>query len=100
MSAWRIASPLILLHHDKLEFARSNEPCVDFHKKARCELAHKRDLLWKDTYGECRDIEPQRSGGEMSAWRIASPLILLHHDKLEFAVQPLLIIYSAGTATP
>jgi len=76
--------PLMLLHHDKLEFARSNEPCVDFHKKARCELAHKRDLLWKDTYGECRDIEPQRSGGEMSAWRIASPLMLLHHDKLEF----------------
>jgi hypothetical protein len=75
---------LIHICASKLEFARSNEPCVDFHKKARCELAHKRDLLWKDTYGECRDIEPQRSGGEMSAWRIASPLKLLHHDKREF----------------
>ena len=36
-------------------FARSNEPCVDDHKKARWELAHIRAFLWLATYGECRD---------------------------------------------
>ena len=35
----------------------SSEPCVDAHKKARWELAHKRDFLWADTYGERRDSE-------------------------------------------
>ena len=36
-------------------FARSNEPCVDDHKKARWELAHIRAFLWLATYGERRD---------------------------------------------
>ena len=30
-------------------------------KKARCELAHIRDFLWSDTYGECRDNRKLRS---------------------------------------
>ena len=45
----------------KCRFACSNEPCVDDHKKARWELAHIRDFLWSDTYGECRDNRKLRS---------------------------------------